>query len=268
VIKPASDEEVKVLYSQSCRLARSTQGGDLLALKAQLTDVTFLAKLDTDEAYQGQAKRLRVAGVLQVLAENPSRQAQEVLLSLTTSRAFVEHPARVDLLIQALVQIKPAPEQAVVFWDKRFQPQDGHSGVTVWALLDNGSVPAISLFEKKMVDERFPETERRYWLTGPVVQHRNDLILLQGCERLLNSLLEEPYRLLMVDVLFDYKPEDWYGARYWYRPPPRAKASKEALEQLRVIGRKALENQLLGGVQKGKIELVLQELDALLDGGK
>jgi len=240
------------------------QDSDFLTLQVWLTDRAFLSNLDSAQAYEGQAIRLRVAGILQVLSENPSPSAQKVLLSLTTSPVFLEYRSRVDLLIQALVQIRPAPQQAVVFWDKYFQPEDGYSGVTVWALMDNGSVPAITLFEKKMVDVRFPETERQYWLTAPVLQHRNDLPLLQACERLLNSHLEEPYRLLLVDVLFDYQPYEWYGARHWYKPPPRAKASKEALAQLRVIGRKALDSQPLSSIQQEKVRLVMRELDALL----
>ena len=268
IIKNNAPEDPKVLYSQTCRLARSTQGGDMQVLQARLTDTAFLAKLDTAKAYEGQTTRLRVAGLLQILAENPSQGAQKVLLSLTTSPVFLEQRARVDLLIQALVQIRPAPQQAVVFWDKHFQPEDGYSGVTVWALLDNGSEPAIALFEKKMVDAQFSETERRYWLTACVLQYRNDLPLLQACERLLESRLEEPYRLLLVDVLFDYQPDEWYGARPWHKPPPRAKASETALEQLRVVGRKALENQPLSSIQKEKVEMVLREVDAFLGGEK
>jgi hypothetical protein len=262
------NEDPKVLYSQACQLARSMQESDLQVLQTRLTDAAFLTKLDSAKSYEGQPTRLHVAGVLQILSENPSPSAQKVLLSLTTSPVFLEHRSRVDLLIQALVKIKPAPQQAVLFWDKHFQPEDGYSGVTVWALLDNGSAPAIALFEKKMLDVRFPETERRYWLTACVLQHRNDLPLLQGCDRLLASRLEDPYRLLLVDVLFDYKPDDWYGVAHWYKPPPRAKASKEALEQLRVVGRKAVESQPLSRIQQEKVRLVVRELDGLLGSGK
>ena len=254
----------KALYSQTCQLARSEREVDLQVLRDRLTDGAFLAKLDSAEAYEGRAIRLRVAGVLQVLSENQSPPARAILLSLTTAPVFLGHPARVELLIQALVQIRPAPQQAVTFWDRHYQPEDGYTGVTVWALLDNGTEPAVALFERKVVDARFPETERRYWLTGPVLQHRNDLPLLVVCGRLLGSGLEEPYRLLLVDVLFDYQPEEWYGAGHWYRPPARAKASREALEQLRVVGRRALEGQPLSGLQKEKVALVLKEIDVFL----
>ncbi|MBS3919713.1 MAG: hypothetical protein KG012_12600 [Deltaproteobacteria bacterium] len=257
-------EDPKVLYSQTCQLARSKQESDLQILQARLTDTAFLAKIDSAKSYEGQPTRLRVAGVLQILAENPAPPAQKVLLSLTTSPVFLEHRARVDLLIQALVQIKPAPQQAVVFWDKHFQPEDGYSAVTVWALLKNGSPPALALFEKRMMDVRFSETERRYWLNACVLQHRNDLPLLQACERLLASRLEELYRLLLVDVLFDYKPDDWYGAGHWYRPPLRGKATIEALKQLDTLGRKALQNQPLSTLQRQQVQLVLREVEELL----
>lgn len=262
--KKNADKGNQVLYSHACQLARSNQESDLQILQARLIDQNFLSRIDSAEDYEGQPKRLRLAGILQILAENHHPAASKVLLSLTTSPTFLDHPARVDLLIQALARIKPAPQEAVAFWDKYCQPEDGYSSITIWALLDNGSTPAISLFEKKMVDASFPQTERRYWLTACVLQHRNDLPLLQACERLLNSRLEEEYRLLLVDVLFDYKPDEWYGPGHWYKPPPRAKATKEALHQLQIVGKKALETQPLSDKQKEVIYIVIKELDALL----
>jgi hypothetical protein len=150
----APSEDPNVMYSHACQLARSTKENELASLHSLLTDKALLAKLDSAEAYEGPAVRLRVAGVMQILAESSSPLAWNILIALTNSPAFLEHRARVELLIQALVQIKPAPRQAVEFWEKHFQPEDGYSSVTVWALLDNGSEPAIALFERKMPDDR------------------------------------------------------------------------------------------------------------------
>jgi hypothetical protein len=252
------------LYSQACQLARSTKDNELASLHTWLTDTALLAKLDSAEAYDGPAVRLRVAGVMQILAENTASTARKLLVALTNSSAFLEHRARVELLIQALVQIKPAPQEAVEFWEKHFQPEDGYSSVTAWALLDNVSKPAVALFERKMLDSTFPETEREYWLTAVVLQHRNDLPLLQACDRLLESRLEELYRLLLIDVLFDYRPDDWYGSGHWYKPPPREKAATEALEQLRALAQKALETQPLAESQQEKVKLVIQDIDKIM----
>jgi hypothetical protein len=260
----STSKEQKFLYADAGKLARSTQESDLASLESQLTDTAFLSKLDSAEDYEGPAVRLRVAGVMQILAENTAPPARKVLLSLTTSPAFLEHRARVELLIQALVQIKPAPKEAVEFWENHFQPEDGYSSVTVWALLENGSEPAVALFERKMKDGGFPETEREYWLTAVVLQHRNDLPLLQACDRLLESRLEELYRLLLINVLFDYRPDDWYGSGHWYKPPPREKATTEALEQLRALAQKALETQPLAERQQEKVNLSIQDIDKIM----
>lgn len=259
-----ASEDPNVLYSHTCKLARSTKENELASLRTSLTNTALLAKLDSTEAYEGPAVHLRVAGVMQILAENSSPLAWNILIELTNSPAFLEHRARVELLIQALVPIKPAPREAVDFWERHFQPEDGYSSVTVWALLDNGSEPAIALFEKKMLDSMFPETEREYWLTAVVLQHRNDLPLLQACDRMLDSSLEEPYRLLLVDVLFDYKPDDWYGARYWYKPPPRNDATPDALEQLRALAQKALETQPLAKSRQEKVNQLIQDIDKIM----
>jgi hypothetical protein len=259
----STSKEQKILYADAVKFARSTQESDLARLESLLTDTEFLLKLDSSEAYNGPAVQLHIAGVMQILSENSAPPARKVLLSLTTSLAFLDHRARVDLLIQTLGQIKPAPREVVDFWERHFQPEDGYSSLTVWAVLDNGSEPAIALFERKMKDNGFPKTEREYWLTAAVLQHRNDLPLLQACARLLDSGLEEPYRLLLIDVLFDYKPDDWYGAGHWYKPRPRKGATPEALKELRALAQKALKTQPLSRPQTEKIKSVVKVIDSL-----
>ena len=249
------------LYSHTCQLARSTNGNDIAALYRRLSDASFLEQLDSTDAYDGPAVHLRVAGVMQTLAENSTIQAEALLLYLTQSSVYLAERARVELLIQALVKIRPAPAEAVAFWEKHFQPEDGYTPITVWALLNNGSEPAIALFERKMLDVNFPETEREYWLKAEVLQHRNDLSLLQACNRLLESSLEEQYRLLLIDVIFDYQPDDWYGARYRYKPPPREHASKEAIDELRALGYKSLQTQPLIKHQQKMVKQVLRDID-------
>jgi len=80
----------------------------------------------------------------------------------------------------------------------------------------------------------------------------------------LYGIFKEQY--LCLQILRKCYPETTVEEKY--KPPPRAKASKGALEQLRVVGRKALESQPLSKVQQEKVKLVLRELDALLGSGK
>lgn len=248
------------LYMDSCLLARSNEEKDLHELELRLCTREFLNNLDSEEAYSGPAIRLRVAGILQILCHNTSKSARRLLLNLTSSTTFMAHRARVELLVRSLVLFEPAPTEVIEFWDQHFQPEDGYSSVTAGILLENGSEPAISLFEKKLKNVNFPATEREFWITGLVLQHRNNFNLLRACSRLLESSLEKEYKLLLVDVLFDYKPGKWYGAGYRYKPPPRSQADKQSLCLLNQIGEKVLNTQPLKRSQKRKIQDVIKNL--------
>lgn len=254
-------EDPGVLYKNACQLARSTRNDELSKLAQWLADPAFYAKLDSEEEYEGPCERLRIAGILQILAESLTPISHKILLELTKSLPYLGHRARIDLLIQALVLIKPAPQESVQFWDKYCQPEDGFTPITIRALLDNGSEPAVNLFYKKMLEKGFPETEREFWLTALVLEHRNDLPLLMICKRLLGSVLEEKYRLMLIDVLFDYLPDKWYGAGYWYKPPVRSIATNDSMEQLRSLGIMALQSQHLNQRQRMKIQQVMQEVE-------
>lgn len=257
-------DDPNALYKEACRLARSSTPGDLANLQAWITNDPFLNKIDTEEDYHGDPMRLRIAGILQILAENSAPAAAEVLLALTKSKIFLSHPARIELLIQALVEVRPSPQEAVAFWEKYCQPNDGFSSVTVGALLENGSPPAVALFEKKIQESGFRADERRSWLKSNVLIHRNDLPLLQACQRLFQSSLEDQFRLLLIDVLADYKPDEWYGPGYWYKPPPREEASKEAKTQLLSLLKEVSKHQPMPDAQREQVRRTIRELEKML----
>ena len=42
--------------------------------------------------------------------------------------------------------------EVVAFWDAHSQPDDGFGNVTIAALIENGSPPALQLFVSKLLD--------------------------------------------------------------------------------------------------------------------
>ncbi len=253
------------LYGSSCNLARSSFENDMLRLESRLSNRVFLHSLDSEEAYSGPVVRLHVAGILQILSENDCDSARGLLLKLTHSQVFLEHRARVELLIRSLIPIRPSPKEVIEFWDKHFLPEDGYSSITASALLENGSEPAISLFEIKIKDSRFPKTEREFWLTGLVLQYRNDINLLQACDRLMDSDLEDDYQSLLLEVLFDYRPNKWYGAGYRYKPPPREEAEIQALKMLQILGEKILGDPSLENSKRRRLKSEIVKIKQLIE---
>jgi hypothetical protein len=263
-----SEEKLKVLQSSkdpnqllavAVSLAGSLEPEDHTALLRFLQNSAFLSRLDSAEDYEKTPKRLRFCKVLEKLSANPTASAHAVLVQLTQSPAVLHHPSRIDLLIEAVIPIRPAPPEIIRFWERHWQPEDGYSNLTARAAVENGSPPAISLFEKKMADPTHSEEDKLAWMRGEVLTHRNDVALLQGCERLLKNPLPENLRVSLVEVLFDYDPQ-WSTPRSPKSPPDRKRASPESRQVMRRIGDWTLANLKLEAHTKAAVEQALKEV--------
>lgn len=248
--------------------ARSPLQEDQDVLLRFLRTEGFLTRLDSPQDYQQMEPRhLRLARIIKALMDNGSQAAQRTLLALTQSPTFTEDEGRVELLIEALVVIRPAPPEAIRFWDQYSQPDCPEVHMVMDALADNGSEPAISLFEKKMSTPGFEPEELVAWMRDPILRHRNDPLMLKACQRLLVGGLPEEIRTDLVEALYDYRPDHWYAADLKPQPPPRSSATKEARDLMRAICDYALEHVTLSPRQRAAVEAALKELD-LLDGRK
>lgn len=256
-----SSKDPMELASAARELARSSQVNDHEVLLGFLRSEDFLKRLDSEEDYQGPSLRLRVGRVLMALRENNAEIAHTTLVRLTQEREFTKNWSRADLLILAVAVVRSAPPEVIKFWDQHCQPEDGFMSLTIGAIVENGSRPAMALLEKKMADDRFDEEERIGWMRVVILLHRHDLPLLESCERMLASGLPEKLRPPLVEALFDYRPDEWYGADPDIEPPPLEKATPEARRQLRRIGELASRTMLLSVRQKKAIEKTLEEID-------
>ncbi|HWV99080.1 MAG TPA: hypothetical protein VNZ64_05240 [Candidatus Acidoferrum sp.] len=230
------------LTEAAVTLAHSENRDDHRQLLASLESQEFLLRLDSREAYLGWVKSLNIRQVLDELSNGKPQPAHATLLTLTRSEVFVGSAARVDLLIVACAPIRPAPPELVKFWDAHCQPQDGFGNLTVEALVDNGSAPAIALLAAKMRDTRFEEEEKLNWMRSSILTHRNDALLLNACHDVLRAGLSGPLRVPLVEVLFDYKPQEWFAPATVLCPPSRAALGLEGGAVLEKVGEFALAN--------------------------
>ena len=67
-------------------------------------------------------------------------------------------------------------------------------------------------------------------------------------------------RLALVETLFDYRPDEWFGAADYDEPPPRRDATREAREQLRRLAEIARSHVALTAAQRDAVERVLEEI--------
>jgi hypothetical protein len=257
---PAQAHESEDLLSATLLLARSPQPADQQALLHQLTDSNFLERLDSMSDYiQQAAGSLRLSRVMAALATNTAAPAHQTLVSLTESVPFTCLEPRQELLVRALASVRPAPPEAVRFWDAQSQPDSINLHSTIAALCDNGSEPAIALLELKFADPNQEVSYKRAWLHDDVLRHRNDLILLRACNRMLRRGLPGELRPVLVESLCDYQA-DWYFSEPPPQPPPRDAATPDARAVLRRICDYALHDVTLTASQKAAVKRTLKEL--------
>ena len=259
-----SSNDPRQLTEAAATLAHSQSREDHLELLKHLQSEAFLLRLDSAEACRGSPKALNIRLVLEELSRGQPQPGHGTLVALTRSEAFLSEPARVDLLITACIPIRPAPTELIKFWDAHCLPQDGYDNLTIEALVNNGSAPAIGLLTDKLKDARFEDEEKINWMRSSIMTQRNDAILLGACEELVQRGLSESLRLALAEALFDYKPYDWFTPATVLHPPSRATLSPEA----RVI-RERIGNFVMANLKPSEslAAVIKTELEALRQGG-
>lgn len=264
-----TDEPVKVLQTSDdpkalLRAGALIAAGDRMtehdALLKAMRSEAFLLKLNSQEEYNGDPDRLRVRRIMDALVRNQAPVARETILALIKSPVFTKDGSRVDLLIEASAVVRPAPAELVTFWDKHCQPEDGFTPLTIEALTENGSKPALELLEQKFADPAHENDFKQSWMRSSILTHRNQASLLTTCEAMLAGGMPEELHGDLVDVLFDYKPQEWYRPAISYNPPPLAAYSSSARIQMRRIGDFVLKNVTLTKEQKQAVENTLEAL--------
>lgn len=237
----ATSKDPMELMEAAEAAAASRDEAEHAALRSALRDESFLSRLDSDEEYDAPPKQLRLARVLHALSENRTEPADKTLAALAADGMFTSVEPRQFLLIRALIPVRPATPPAVAFWTAHAAPTTPYKHVTMDALADNGTEPAVALLEKSLADLAHDPQDRIAWMRDPVLRNRDNAVILAACERLVRGGLEEPLREDLVAALFDHR-EEWYLACDPPQPPRFEQSPGPAKEILRRIGEHALAN--------------------------
>jgi len=259
ILKISGDPQV--LMKTAVEFARSEYPGDHNVLLEYLAKEDFLSRLDTAEDYLGPPRGLRLARVIKELMKNPSAYGRQVLVSLTQESGFTSLEQRQDLLIRALVVVRPAPAEAVRFWDEHSMPDSPHVHVTIDALADNGSPNALTLLQQKLADPQIDPDFKVMWMRDPILRHRNEYAMLETCGRMLAGGIPPEFAPDLVEALCDYR-RDWYLSCEPPVAPPRQAMSSESRNLLQAIANYALQNISLHAHQVAAVHMALIEIGA------
>jgi hypothetical protein len=244
-------------------LARSTVPAEQESLRHDLGSSEFLLRLNsTDEYGRLRAEQLRAAGVLKALGDNRSAAAAGTIDFLAQDKEFLAEPSRQELLLRTVRNERPVSPAVAAFLEQQSQPNADNLHLAIDVLAANGSEPAIAVLERALSATNQEPENKTGWMRDPILRHRQDVPLLQACERLLKGhALSPELKQSLVEVLFEYRPEQWYPPDSDRpRPPQRSAASPEARTVLRQIGDWASHQETLPPELRAKVQAELAKL--------
>ena len=257
---PAQNISGDELLQQTLKLAASANPADQKRLQEALTSKDFLFRLDSRDDYRMKAvKGLRLAKLFQAMKQNGSPAMHQTLLALARTYKQGECDACDQLLLQSLAIMRPAPAEAMRFFTVHSEPDSIQLGFAIDALCENGSTPALALLEKRFSDSRYEPQEKVSWLRRGVLQHRRNPGLLQVADRWLTASLPKSLRPTLVEVLFDYRPGEWYREHNPPQPDPQS-LTAENKKLLQKIGATALKKVVLNATQRAAVTKTMSEL--------
>jgi hypothetical protein len=257
----AADIPANDLKRAAYRLSQSSDVEDLRSLFSGLQSEARLLLLDEEDDYRDfEAKQLRLAGIFRHLMQNKAPAGHQLLVALTREPAFREVDARRELLIKSLAVVRPAPPEAVQYWQTHALPGSIFVHFVVEALCRNGSKPATTLLATILQADDYPEQFKLYWLRDAVLRHRNGESLLEMCGGLLNSRMAPGLKVAMVMALIDHDEEAWYPPDHLPKPPPRREASDVAKAHLERILLQARDTLDLSEDEKVVVGVVLTDI--------
>lgn len=247
------------IYDAALKAAASTDAAEHQALRTRLPTQSVLDLLDTRTQYERPVKTLNIAGVIKQLMDNRTPVADETLNALASNDAFTSILPRQHLMILAMVVVRPASKEAVALWRKHSQPKAPFKHVSMDSMANNGTEPAIALFEEVMASPAHDHDNKILWMRDPILRHRNNPIVLLMCERLVTQSLAVEIRPHLVSALFEHR-EQWYLSCDPPEPPELASTPTPGKLTLRRIGEYALANVQIETQTRLAIEATLQLL--------
>lgn len=225
------------LAEQAIAVARGTDVDKHRQLRDQLQDQAYLMQLNTADDYlRVPPHQLQLHFILEALAGNAADQAVQTLDALAASPQYQESGVFREMLLQASGLMKSAPDNIKSLWQAQLGPEAEELDLTIAMLVENGSPEAIGLLEQTLLKNKYEHDYVIAWMQDAFLRHRQDLYLLEACERLLASA-QWPLDLknALVEVLFDYRPSYWYPMQEAPPPKPPARESLDKLARIRLL---------------------------------
>ena len=138
------DPQIKQNLHRAAQLAVSDNPNDHERLFGALSNTQYLSSLQPlDEYHTELHRRLLIGRVIKHLMTSPHEIARQTLARLAYSDPWLGYESLQELLVIALVAVRPLPPHAVTYLDERSTPEAGPLHLVMTTLAANGSEPAF-----------------------------------------------------------------------------------------------------------------------------
>jgi hypothetical protein len=237
-------------------MARSSDPGKLADLADLLNDENTLHAWDHPDDYlELDPRSLALAGVLNALADNPSPEAVVVLEDLAESELYTGNDARILLLAEALGRLPVLSPNALDFWRSQTGPGSIFNGIVFDAAVRQGGSDAAGVAGEILENDGIGDHEKIAWLRRSVVAHRNQVGINTEAQSLLSgSSLSEALREALIETLFVYRPDEWYGPDAVVALPAEDAYSDAAVDARARLARMILDDSAVDGELRSALE--------------
>ena len=252
--------ELSMAASFICQFENDSRQA-LETLLELLEDPAFWRKLDVHEAYKLRDSDLRMRPVLIAMGRIGTPEAEAALFKLADNKKFMAEAGREDILIEALGWIREPSLRLLMYLEAQAQPGDHRRPkLAVSGLVRIASPETCAIVEKCIRSPNFETPDKLDWLTTNLLLGRNNPNVVNLYKRLITSDVKDAkLRNMIVQTLFDFRPDEWYLSARRPFAPARAQASLAVLKELLLSADLALKldisNETREGVLKAKKEI-------------
>jgi uncharacterized membrane protein YfbV (UPF0208 family) len=229
----ASAQDRDLVATSALALASAGQAEAVVALCGFLADAAFLGRLDPQD--EPQLRVTNLSHVLRALAANPTEATERVNLAVADSPSFQDDPDRMLFLLPLLAAVRPMSDRTAAIF--RSANAQGHWSANGPLLVANASPLAMNLFTEMVTDTSVDAEERIAMIRWAVPAHRVTAGVLETAAKLLDRELEPDVDTALLETLFDYQGDEWFGvARFTPVPPPWSAADTSVLGSYLELG--------------------------------